>query len=243
MKLTITGSGSGKPSAGKNHSSILLEEDNHVILLDCGEPAARIIARRFADPDAIDAVVITHFHPDHSSGIFMLLQLFHILKRKKELKVFLPENIAMFKETLKMFYLFDEKFSFKLNLILVSQLTTYFNWMIPLKNNHLKQYKKLIAANKTSNEMLSYSIFIKAEKNLLYTADISSINIFSEILPDTDIVILDALHPQIKEIMQLIDTGKLIYLNHGLNPGIDREMIELNYKNTIIAEDGIEIFT
>lgn len=240
MKLTITGSGSGKPTAGKNHSSILLENEGHVVLIDCGEPVARVIAEKMPDPNSIEAVIITHFHPDHSSGIYMLLQLFHIQKRTANFKIFIPENKELFKLSLKMFYLFEDKFSFKISILSVSELEKEYNWLIPVENNHLKQYRKVIAENGSGNMMQSYSIHIKGDKQILYTADITSTKIFSEILPSIDLVILDALHPSANEITDVIDAGMKVVLNHGMNEKLDKTKIE-KYDNVMIAEDGFEI--
>jgi len=241
MKLTITGSGSGKPTAGKNLSSLLLQQEEHLLLLDCGEPIARILAERNLDVNKIEAVVITHFHPDHSSGIYMLLQLFHIRKRTRKLKLFLPENVELFKATLPLYYLFVENFPFKLEILDIQNLNKHYNWLTIIPTDHLQKYKEIIATTNSGNKMQSFSIFCKGEKSLLYTSDLGSMKPVMSAIEQAEVVVIDALHPSHKQLWKLILSGKRVILTHGLNAELAKKLTPNCPDNAVIAEDGIEI--
>ncbi|MCF7920296.1 MAG: MBL fold metallo-hydrolase [Candidatus Cloacimonetes bacterium] len=241
MKLTITGSGSGKPTAGKNLSSILLENPPHLFLLDCGEPVARVLAERNLDVDEIEAVIITHFHPDHSSGIYMLLQLFHIRKRTRKLKLFLPENIELFQKSLSLFYLFPEKLLFALEILPIAQLNNEYPWLSIIDNDHLLNYRKIIAETGSSNEMRSCSIFIEADRKTLYTSDTENLKSLTSALDLAELVILDALHPAPQKVWELLQTKKTVVLTHGLHHELATRLAADNSTGAIIAYDGLEI--
>jgi ribonuclease BN (tRNA processing enzyme) len=240
MKLTITGSGSGKPAPGKNLSSIILEYKQHLLLLDCGEPVARIIAERHLDVDEIETIVITHFHPDHSSGIYMLLQLFEIRKRTRKLRLYLPESIELFQASLAMYYLFMEKFPFILEILPIKRLGETYSWLSIIENDHLQRYRKFISTSDSSNEMCSCSILIRAEQNVLYTSDIESLKPIKTALELADLIIIDALHPSPDDLWGLVRAGKKIVLTHGLHPQLAEKLAADRMANAIIAYDGLE---
>jgi ribonuclease BN (tRNA processing enzyme) len=74
VKVRFLGSGDAFGSGGRFQTCIHLESGASQLLLDCG--ASSLIAmRRFGvDPQAIDAVILSHLHGDHFGGVpFMIL--------------------------------------------------------------------------------------------------------------------------------------------------------------------------
>jgi ribonuclease BN (tRNA processing enzyme) len=71
MRLTVIGSAASYPGAGQACSSYLIEADGGAVLLDCGTGSLSNLAKVF-DPLALDAVFITHSHPDHFLDLFAL---------------------------------------------------------------------------------------------------------------------------------------------------------------------------
>jgi len=69
VKVRFLGSGDAFGSGGRFQTCIHLEAGASQILLDCG--ASSLIAmRRFGvDPQAIDAVILSHLHGDHFGGV------------------------------------------------------------------------------------------------------------------------------------------------------------------------------
>jgi ribonuclease BN (tRNA processing enzyme) len=71
MKLTVLGKWSPYPPAGGACPGYLLESDGVRILLDCGSGVVAGLHRIVSAFD-LDAVVLTHLHPDHFTDIYPL---------------------------------------------------------------------------------------------------------------------------------------------------------------------------
>lgn len=71
MKLTVLGKWSPYPPAGGACPGYLVEADGARILLDCGSGVVASLHRFYTAFD-LDAVVLTHLHPDHFSDIYPL---------------------------------------------------------------------------------------------------------------------------------------------------------------------------
>lgn len=71
MRLTVVGSAASYAGAGQACSSYLVSTDTARILLDCGNGSLANLAR-VIDPLTLDAVFVTHRHPDHFLDLFAL---------------------------------------------------------------------------------------------------------------------------------------------------------------------------
>lgn len=74
MKVTVLGSSASYAGAGQACSGYLVEHGDTKVLMDCGNG---VIANLCAiiDPATLDAVMITHGHPDHFLDIYALQAL------------------------------------------------------------------------------------------------------------------------------------------------------------------------
>jgi len=73
VKLTVLGSCGAWPAAGSACSGFLVEHDGFRLLLDAGYATfPKLLA--YAEPQDIDAVLITHGHPDHCADLNPLLR-------------------------------------------------------------------------------------------------------------------------------------------------------------------------
>ncbi len=71
MKLTILGCNSPYPGLDGACSGYLLEDNDTMLLIDCGHSVfGRLLDT--ADIAKLDAIVITHFHPDHYVDLYAL---------------------------------------------------------------------------------------------------------------------------------------------------------------------------
>lgn len=64
MRLTVLGCSGSAPGPAGPASSYLVEHDGFRLLLDLGSGAFGAL-QRHADPATVDAVVLSHLHPDH----------------------------------------------------------------------------------------------------------------------------------------------------------------------------------
>ncbi len=92
MKCTFIGVGSAFDAVQTN-VSMLVEANDHRILLDCGFNAAHGCMRLIPDPSTIDVVWISHFHGDHFFGLPFLLGSFFTAGRIKELYICGPQGV------------------------------------------------------------------------------------------------------------------------------------------------------
>jgi ribonuclease BN (tRNA processing enzyme) len=64
MKIVFLGVGSAFDENYPN-TSVLISTDKTSLMLDCGDSAARQLWKIASGNDSIDAIYITHHHPDH----------------------------------------------------------------------------------------------------------------------------------------------------------------------------------
>lgn len=74
MRLTILGCSGGVPGPDSPASGYLLESGGTRIALDLGNGTVGTL-QRFVDPCSLDAVLLTHLHPDHCADVAALTVL------------------------------------------------------------------------------------------------------------------------------------------------------------------------
>ncbi|MFO7616606.1 MAG: ribonuclease Z [Bacteroidales bacterium] len=90
FSLTILGSSSGVPTAGRNTTAHVLNVRERFFLIDCGE-GTQIQFRRFRIRfGKVNHIFITHLHSDHYIGLFGLLSTMSLIGRKTPLHLFGP---------------------------------------------------------------------------------------------------------------------------------------------------------
>ena len=99
MKLTVLGSGTCVPSLNRNAPGYFLTAGDCRILVDCGSGTLLQLERAGKSYRDIDAVFITHGHPDHFAD---LMPLIHALiatpgyKRQRDLSIVGPEGFIAY---------------------------------------------------------------------------------------------------------------------------------------------------
>jgi ribonuclease BN (tRNA processing enzyme) len=102
MKLTVLGSGTCVPSLKRNAPGYLLEAEGRQVLVDCGSGTLLQLERAGKSFKEIDAVFITHLHPDHFADLMPLLHALIAvpgLRREKDLIIAGPEGFEEYYET------------------------------------------------------------------------------------------------------------------------------------------------
>jgi ribonuclease BN (tRNA processing enzyme) len=219
MKYMILGAGSGIPHPDYNLSSLVIQTQEANFLVDCGEGASKKLLKHGFNGNFIDAVLISHLHPDHISGLFMLLQMLYLEGRTKPLTLFLPERPVAIIDIMHLFYTFEQRFSFALKVHEVKEIELYYSDVTVALTDHLIGYKGYIEAQHYPNQMLSYSFaFTENDRTLLYTADLETFANIEFLLMNSTHIIIDALHPDASLIMSLTKSkAEKIILNHGIS--------------------------
>ena len=69
MKLIVLGSGTCVPSLKRNAPGYYIEAEDYRILVDCGSGTLLQLERAGRNYKDLDAVFITHRHPDHFADL------------------------------------------------------------------------------------------------------------------------------------------------------------------------------
>jgi ribonuclease Z len=221
LKITFVGTGSGKTNLKRNHSSLLFSFNDYKLLIDAGDGISRSLIEANIDFNSINAILFTHLHPDHFSGLSALIVQMKMFNRNAPLQIYVYENFVQeVKDYLITCNLLSEKMDFETvynpfsdnrEFIINEELK-----ILPRENSHLSELKKY---DKYSNRTFYSASFLFSykDKNLIYTADIGSQNDL-ELFKDfkLDILISEITHITILDIFDKIDLlgSPKIYLTH-----------------------------
>lgn len=96
IKVAVLGSGVwlGNRREEKRGPGFLVEAGGKKILVDCAAGTNYQLAKAGVDSGTIDAVLITHLHPDHVAGLVPLLGEMYLNGRKKNLEIYGPKHLG-----------------------------------------------------------------------------------------------------------------------------------------------------
>ena len=87
-KITFLGTASAVPGKDHQNTHFIVETEERRILIDCvGNPIVRL-EQADVDPLSITDLILTHFHPDHVSGMPLLLMDWWLLGRIKPIEIY-----------------------------------------------------------------------------------------------------------------------------------------------------------
>lgn len=93
MKLSILGCYSATPRTLNNTTSQVLEINNHMFLIDCGEGTQVELRKHKIKFNRIKHIFISHLHGDHFFGLVGLISTFRLLTREADLHIYGPKGI------------------------------------------------------------------------------------------------------------------------------------------------------
>ncbi|GAA3603853.1 ribonuclease Z [Flavivirga amylovorans] len=93
MQLTILGCYSATPRTLNNTTSQVLEINNHMFLIDCGEGTQVQLRKHKIKFNRIKHIFISHLHGDHFFGLVGLISTFRLLTREADLHIYGPKGI------------------------------------------------------------------------------------------------------------------------------------------------------
>lgn len=253
MKIKFIGTGSGKTSLKRYHSSFLISSTNYNMLVDCGDGISRAILNQNISFNSIDYILISHLHADHYAGLPSLLTQMKLTGRKKVLSVFVHSSEKEFMEDFIFHsYLFKERMSFELRVIPFDdereiKVTEKFNFTARL-NSHLDKYKKYDTENKLGFASLSF--LLKDEENsLIYSGDIGTEKDLYLFNQKVDLFVTETTHikfDNVVDVLEKLNPGKLILTHIGddFEESLEQYLKSLpeHLKSRIILTfDGLEL--
>ena len=241
MEAIVLGSGPGLPQTDRNLSSVLVRKGMQLVLADCGDGCVRRLMDHGIAADDLDAIMITHYHPDHVGGLFILLQMLYLQRRTKSLPVFLPERPSAFVDIMQLMYTFSQKFSFKLQIHEMEKVELFFDWIRAEPTDHLLGYEDIIREHSLLNQMKSWALAFTGENgDLVYTSDLETTDCIAGILNGANTAIVDAGHPKADQILKLKYLNiKRIILTHGISPELEARQNELEKELFEFAQEDI----
>jgi ribonuclease BN (tRNA processing enzyme) len=95
MRVQIVGCGDAFGTGGRFNTCYHLVGERTNALLDCGASSLVALNRLGIDRNAIDTILVSHFHADHIGGIpFFMLEANYVLKRERPLLIAGPRGLA-----------------------------------------------------------------------------------------------------------------------------------------------------
>jgi ribonuclease Z len=87
-RIVVLGSGPSLTSASRDNTFFLVQDGAGDLLLDCGGSPFHKLLKVGADPDHLQAVILTHAHPDHIYGLPSLVHELWLSGRREPLHIF-----------------------------------------------------------------------------------------------------------------------------------------------------------
>lgn len=91
MKLLFLGTSHGIPEKGRFTSSVAVECDGKIFLVDAGAPVCSLLTNYGVDFNQLKAVFITHRHGDHNNGLPELIDQMTWVHKDCNLTVYFPD--------------------------------------------------------------------------------------------------------------------------------------------------------
>jgi ribonuclease Z len=91
--VTILGSNSALPAHGRHPTSQVVNHNDKLFLIDCGEGTQMRLSELKIKRSKIDQIFLSHFHGDHYYGLMGLITSYHLSQRQAPLHIFAPPGL------------------------------------------------------------------------------------------------------------------------------------------------------
>jgi ribonuclease BN (tRNA processing enzyme) len=198
MNLTVIGFWGGYPKKNAASTGYLLELEGYQVLIDCGSGVLSKL-QNVTQPEDLDAVMISHYHPDHIADI-------GVLQHARLIQGYLGKKLP----TLPIYgHPYDENEFKKLTYKEITKGTAYD------PENTLSVGPLKVSFLKTEHPVPCYAMRFEADgKSLVYTADSSYKEEFVDFSRNADVLLCECnfySHQNGKSAghMNSLDAGKL----------------------------------
>ena len=181
MKVTLLGTGTGIPQAGRSQSAILVEAQKP-LLLDCGAGTLLRLEQAGIDIEELKTVVLTHFHLDHVSDLLALANA-RFLRRLPGLEVYGPVGTAAWLKTLQSTFPYLDKMEVSVHEV------------CPMDDFSIEDFDILAEEAKHSVAALAYRIEAE-DKVLVYSGDTEPSSRIAALAEGADLLIHECSFPE-----------------------------------------------
>ncbi|CAN5772884.1 MBL fold metallo-hydrolase [soil metagenome] len=102
--LHLLGTGAALAGASRTTTMLAFESESSVIVVDCGGDAVQRLLMAKVPLERIEALILTHEHPDHVSGFPLFMEKIWLAQRRRPLPVYgLKEALSQARRTFETF--------------------------------------------------------------------------------------------------------------------------------------------
>jgi len=98
FSVTILGNNAALPAHGRHPTAQILNHNEKLFLIDCGEGTQMQFAKYHIKRSKIEHIFISHLHGDHIFGLMGLITSYFLLGRKKALHIYSPPGLQQIVE-------------------------------------------------------------------------------------------------------------------------------------------------
>jgi ribonuclease BN (tRNA processing enzyme) len=243
MRLTVVGCGDAFGSGGRGNTCFWLETAKGTVVVDFGASALPAVKARRLDPNAIDAVMLSHLHGDHFGGLpFLLLDAQFLSRRQRPLLIAGPPGTkARLDAALEVFFPKSTgskwKFSWQVQEIPVGVETNVLD--------HSVVTAEVIHQSGTSSTALRLS---DGRTTFAYSGDTEWTDVLLPIAKGADLFVCECYNysgaltghmnwETLKARLPDLDARRIMATH--MNPTVLGRLDELRQAGVLVAEDGL----
>ncbi len=249
LRFTVIGCSSGNPHPHKACSAYLVEAGRTAVLFDIGEGANSAMKRIGIDPRRIKAIVLSHLHADHVTGLPLFIQSCYILRRRTSLTIFAPsEAIGGLRSLFDLTYLYPLKIGFPIDFVALDPREGHSSGAIkfrPVLNRHLERHLAILKGSRKPNRAQCYSFVIESGRDrIVYTADVGSVDEIANLLPNARMLVVEASHIDFGALSGIIDDPERLqvlvtHADDGFDfSGARRALKRSGVRSVSLAQEG-----
>jgi len=243
MKLTFLGCGDAFGSGGRFNTCFHVQGEHANFLIDCGASSLIPLKSGHIDPNAIQTILVTHFHADHCGGIpFFILNAQLVARRTKPLTIAGPRGLLdWYERAMEIAFPGSSETSqrFELSLIELGPYeTTVFN--------SLQVSPFLVEHGNPGGLAYAYRILVEG-RTIAYSGDTEWTDTLIEASRDADVFIAEA-YCHDKKIKNHMDLNTFVLHYEQIRPKklilthmSDDMLKRLAFVPFTVAEDGMTI--
>jgi len=202
-RIRFIGTGALLPGKDRMASSLLVEGDSGGLLIDAGEGCCFRLAEPRLWQQEIKSILLTHCHPDHVTGLPMLIAIWKRDRRIEPLEIFAPRGLGKgIKSWLSSVRLSTESLPFPVQikeLVPGKFKTQSGHSCFASANGHLPSDKRGRGG--------SYSLILELnEGKCVFSSDIAGIDDILPLLPDSKLLVSEAFHIEKETVIEAAKT-------------------------------------